>query len=111
MTHGETNTPAVPKHINLSLYKNIPEVFDEAVSKYAHKKAFSNFSTTLTYSDLAKHVNQFALFLTMLNLRDRIAIQMPNVLQYPVVLFASLKVLHCCQHQPALHGLRNQTSI
>ena len=86
---------AVPKHINLSLYKNIPEVFDEAVSKYAHKKSFSNFSTALTYSDLAKHVNQFASFLQhelKLKKGDRIAIQMPNVLQYPVVLFASLKI-------------------
>ncbi|MCB0370335.1 MAG: AMP-binding protein, partial [Bdellovibrionales bacterium] len=85
---------SVPKHIDLSLYQNIPEVFDEAVSKFSNKKAFTNFSTSLTYSELSRKVDQFTSFLQhelKLKKGDRIAIQMPNLLQYPIVLFAALK--------------------
>ncbi|NUM58238.1 MAG: AMP-binding protein [Bdellovibrionaceae bacterium] len=85
----------VPKHINLSLYKNIGEVFDEAVLKYSHKKAFSNFGTSITYSELNKNVNYFAAFLQQelkLKKGDRIIIQMPNLIQYPIALFAALKL-------------------
>jgi long-chain acyl-CoA synthetase len=86
---------SVPKHIDLSLYKNIPEVFDEAIKNYTDKKAFTNFSTSMSYSELDKQVNYFASFLQhelKLKKGDRIAIQMPNLLQYPIALFASLKI-------------------
>lgn len=86
---------SVPKHIDLSLYKNIPEVFDEAIKNYTDKKAFTNFSTSMSYAELDKQVNHFASFLQhelKLKKGDRIAIQMPNLLQYPIALFASLKI-------------------
>lgn len=86
---------SVPKNINLNQYQNISEVFNEAVAKFKNKKAFSNFSTSITYSELDRHVNHFAAFLQhelKLKKGDRIAIQMPNLIQYPIILFAALKI-------------------
>lgn len=86
---------AVPPHIDLSLYNNISNVFDEAVKKYKTHRAFTNFGTTMTYAELDKKVNHFATFLQQelkLKKGDRIAIQMPNLLQYPIALFAALKI-------------------
>lgn len=86
---------SVPHHIDLNLYKNISEVFEEAIFKYKNHRAFTNFGTSMTYSELDKKVNHFAAFLQQelkLKKGDRIAIQMPNLLQYPIALFAALKI-------------------
>lgn len=85
----------VPHHIDLGLYKNLGETFDEAVKKFSNLPAFSNFGTQLSYLELDAKVNQFASFLQhelKLKKGDRIALQMPNLLQYPIALFASLKL-------------------
>ncbi len=87
--------PNVPHEINLSPYKNILTVFDNAVSKHRNARAFSNMGATLTFADLDQKVGQFASFLqNELSLKkgDRIAIQMPNCLQFPVALFAALRI-------------------
>lgn len=85
----------VPHEINLSPYKNILTVFDNAVSRHRNAPAFTNMGVTLSFSDLDQKVGQFASFLqNELGLKkgDRIAIQMPNCLQFPVALFAALRI-------------------
>jgi long-chain acyl-CoA synthetase len=87
--------PTVPHEINLTPYKNILTVFDNAVSKHRNAPAFSNMGATLTFAELDQKVGQFASFLqNELSLKkgDRIAIQMPNCLQFPVALFAALRI-------------------
>lgn len=73
---------------------NVLDIFDEAVAKYATKIAYSNMGRTMTYSELNRKAECFAAYLQnelKLKKGDRIGIQMPNVLQYPVVLFGAIK--------------------
>lgn len=84
----------VPHEINLDNYPSIVEVYEEALSKFTNKKAFTNMGVSLTFQELEEKVNQLASFLQnelKLKKGDRIAIQMPNLLQYPVAIFAALK--------------------
>lgn len=85
---------SVPQHINLNEYQNILEVSDEAIRKFRNNVAFSNFGVDLTYHELDVQTGKLASFFqNTLGLKkgDRIAIQMPNLLQYPIVLFAAFR--------------------
>ena len=84
----------VNARINEDEVKPIPEIFKSAVNLFKENIAFENFGTTLTYSELDDLSNQFASYLLndlKLQKGDRIAIQLPNLLQYPIALFGSLK--------------------
>ena len=84
----------VPNDIDLAAYRSVVEVFERACKTHADRPAFSNMGVTLSYSDLERHSAAFAAWLqhhTDLQPGDRIAIQMPNILQYPVVLFGALR--------------------
>ncbi|NNJ56015.1 MAG: AMP-binding protein, partial [Bacteroidia bacterium] len=84
----------VPQTINARKYENLVTVFDNAVSKFRNKVAFQNMDVQLTYGQLNDQVNAFAWYLqnkTNLKPGDRVAIQMPNLLQFPVAMFAVLK--------------------
>lgn len=84
----------VPHEINPDKYKNIVELFDESVRQYAASTAFVHMDVSLSYQQLDKLSNDFAAYLTNvagLKKGDRIAIQMPNMLQFPVAMFGALK--------------------
>jgi long-chain acyl-CoA synthetase len=84
----------VPAEIDVNEYASLVEVFQKSVAEFGDKPAYSNLGKTLTYNDLDRLTREFAAFLTQiagLQKGDRIAIMMPNVLQYPVVLFAALR--------------------
>lgn len=84
----------MPQTINVNQYKNISEVADEAFKKYHDRIAFSNFGQNLTYRELDEKSAKFACFLqNTLKLKkgDRIALQMPNILQYPIALFGAFR--------------------
>lgn len=83
----------VPYEINPDAYPSLLELFEESVEKYADKVAFSNMDKALTYGELDRLSRDFAAYLQTSGLKkgDRIAIQSPNVLQFPVVLFGSLR--------------------
>jgi long-chain acyl-CoA synthetase len=85
----------VPADISLNPYNSITDLYEESVKKYSSQKAFTNMGVTLTYSQLEEKVNHFASFLQnelKLKKGDRIAIQMPNVLQFPIITFAAHRV-------------------
>jgi long-chain acyl-CoA synthetase len=85
---------SVPHSINVNEYQNILEVSDEAIRKFRNNAAFSNFDIDLTYHELDVLSGQMAsYFQNTLGLKkgDRIAIQMPNLLQYPIALFAAFR--------------------
>jgi long-chain acyl-CoA synthetase len=80
--------------VNVEQYNSAYEVYSEAIKKFGTKPAFTNLGKTLSFSELDSKVEQFASFLQhelRLKKGDRIAIQMPNLLQYPVILFAAMK--------------------
>lgn len=86
--------PGVSPEIDSTQFKNIMEVFDQAVKKYGKGPAFSNMGASISFNELDRKVGQFASFLQHeLNLKkgDRIALQMPNLLQFPIALFGALR--------------------
>src|SRR6218665_81686 len=75
-------------------YPNIQAVLKQSCQRFADKPAFSNMGKTLTYGELYELSGIFAAYLqnhTDLKPGDRIAVQMPNVLQYPIVVFGALR--------------------
>lgn len=84
----------VPAEINPDQYQSIVELFELNCEKYKDSPAFYNFGTMLTYKELNALSKAFAAYLQqVLHLKkgDRLAIMMPNLLQYPVVLFGALR--------------------
>lgn len=84
----------VPAEINPDIYRSLVGFFDDNVHRYASRPAFSNFGKTLSYSELERHSLSFAAFLQntlSLEKGERIAIMLPNVLQYPIALFGALR--------------------
>jgi len=80
--------------MSLDYHKTLIEVFNKACIDYAGSDAFSCMGQTLTYAQLDQLTAQFAAFLqtrTDLIPGDRIAVQLPNVLQYPVAVFGALR--------------------
>lgn len=88
------NYPAgVPEEINPDIYSSLVDVFLKATEHYQNEPAFYNFGETLTFGHLKILAEHFAAFLQQtLNLKkgDRFAIMLPNILQYPVVMFGAL---------------------
>lgn len=83
----------VPYEINLSQYGSLVHMFEESCRLYATKKAYTNFDVSITYQELEHYSRVFALYLQRLGLKkgDRVAIMLPNLLQYPIALFGILR--------------------
>lgn len=83
----------VSKVADTSAYCSLVELFAQSKEKYSDLVAFQNMGAMLSYADLDKKSSAFAAYLQSLNLRkgDRVALMMPNVLQYPVALIGALK--------------------
>jgi long-chain acyl-CoA synthetase len=83
----------VPHEIDPSQYLSLVSLFKESCSKYANKVAYSNLGSEITYSQLDHQSRDLAAYFQQLGLKKgaRIAIMMPNLLQYPVTLFAILR--------------------
>ncbi|NMW23606.1 AMP-binding protein, partial [Rhodanobacter denitrificans] len=89
------NYPAgVPEQIDVGQYASVPAVLEEAFTRFRGRPAFSSFGRQLSYGQIDEMSRQFAGYLTgvlKLGKGDRIAIMMPNVLQYPIALFGALR--------------------
>jgi long-chain acyl-CoA synthetase len=85
--------PGIEYEIDPSRYTSVPELLEQSVGKYGDRTAYVNFGKKLSFRQLNEISEDFAAYLqnSGLNPGDRIAIQMPNVLQYPVVLFGALR--------------------
>lgn len=84
----------VESEINPDEYRNVQAVLKASCERFADKPAFSNLGRTLTYGELYELSGEFAAYLqhhTDLQPGDRIAVQLPNLLQYPVVVFGALR--------------------
>ncbi|MBB3046708.1 long-chain acyl-CoA synthetase [Litorivivens lipolytica] len=84
----------VPETINPDKFKNLVELFHFCIDSYRARDAVSSIGHTLTYDDLERHSAALGAYLqqkTDLKPGDRVAIQMPNIIQYPVALFAVLR--------------------
>lgn len=83
-----------PREVKLYEYNSVTEIFDESCKKYAHKVAFENMGATLTFAQVDELSKNFAAYLQQelkLKKGDRIAIQMPNLLQFPIAFLGALR--------------------
>jgi long-chain acyl-CoA synthetase len=84
----------VPTDIDPDEYASLRELFEEAVATHGNKPAYTNLGATLTFAQLDELSKAFAAWLQKksgLLPGDRVAIMMPNVLQYPIALFGVLR--------------------
>lgn len=83
----------VPYEINPDRYTSLLELMDEAFRKFAGLPAYANMGKNLSFRELDTLSRQFGAYLQSLGLQkgDRIAIQMPNLLQYPVAMFGAFR--------------------
>lgn len=84
----------VPAEIGWKCYDSIPELIQKICQKFSRKSAITNFGVHLSYSRLYQLSEYFAAFLQQklqLKKGNRIAIMLPNVMQYHVVMFGALR--------------------
>jgi len=80
--------------IDVNKYNSIVDIFEKSIKKYPQNRAFSNYGKVLTYTEIEQETRSLAAYLQQtlqLKKGDRIAIMMPNLLQNPVSIFASLR--------------------
>lgn len=84
----------VPENIDPDRYSSLIEMFENAALKYADSPAFINMGEVMTYRKLDERSRAFAAYLQnelKLQKGDRVALMMPNLLQYPIALFGVLR--------------------
>ena len=83
----------IPAEIDVNEYASLREVLEESCAKFGSRPAFSCMGRTITFADLDKLSAAFGAFLQGRGLTKgaRVALMMPNVLQYPVCLFGILR--------------------
>jgi long-chain acyl-CoA synthetase len=86
--------PGIPAEVNIHAYASLVDMFMHSCERFADLPAYSNMGATLDYREVDALSRQFAAYLQKgLGLRrgDRVAIMLPNLLQYPVALFGVLR--------------------
>src|ERR1041384_5217856 len=85
--------PGVPAEIDPDQYRSLVHMLEESFSKYADRKAYVCMDKFLTYGELDAYSKKLAAWLQSRGLAPgaRVAIMMPNVLQYPIALAAVLR--------------------
>lgn len=84
----------IPAEIDDQGNKTIVDIFEESCSRFGSNIAYSNMGAELTYTELEQRTQQFASFLQNelgFAKGDRVALMMPNLLQYPIALFGILR--------------------
>src|SRR5579883_1131178 len=82
-----------PAKIDADAYLSIVAIFEESCRRFAERPAFHNLGVSLTYRELERLSREFGAYLQSLGLGpgDRVALMMPNLLQFPIALFGALR--------------------
>jgi long-chain acyl-CoA synthetase len=85
--------PGVPAEINPNEYKSLVELFETGIRKYGERPAFNNMGRTISFADLDRMSRDFGAWLQARGLAKgaRVALMMPNCLQYPIAMFGVLR--------------------
>ena len=85
--------PGVPAEIDVNEYESLRDIFEESVAKYASRPAFTCMGKSITFAELDTLSAAFGAWLQGLGggKGTRVALMMPNILQYPVCLFGTLR--------------------
>jgi long-chain acyl-CoA synthetase len=83
----------VPFEINPDSYPSLLELMEEAFNNFKDSPAYSSMGKELTFGDIDQLSKQFAAYLQSMGMKkgDRIALQMPNLHQYPIAMFGALR--------------------
>ena len=83
----------VPAEINVNAYRSIPQLIEENVGKYRERPAYICMGKTLSFGEIDRLSTAFGAWLQAKGLAKgaRVAVMMPNVLQYPVAVFGILR--------------------
>ncbi|MEE7545883.1 long-chain fatty acid--CoA ligase [Xanthomonas sp. Kuri4-1] len=85
---------SVPAEVDVDAFRTIADVFATSVAKYRDRPAYASFGKTLSYGEADRLAEQFAGYLLgelKLKKGDRVALMMPNCLQYPIATFGILR--------------------
>lgn len=85
----------VPHDIDCNEFPSVPSILVHACKQYPNHKAYTNFGTSISFSEVDSLSRTFADYLqNTLGLKkgDRMAIMLPNLLQYPIALFAAMRI-------------------
>lgn len=86
--------PGVPADIDARRYASLVEMFEQSCARFAERPAFTNLGVSIRFAEIERLSRDFAAYLQQgLGLRkgERLAIMLPNLLQYPVALFGALR--------------------
>lgn len=84
----------IKQEIDTNEYPNLLDFYDDAINRYLHRPAYSCLGRTISYDELDKYANAFAAYIqhqTALKPGDKIAIQLPNILQQPVAVLGAFR--------------------
>jgi len=84
----------IPAEVDLDEFKSLVDLFDKSVATFGSHTAFISMGKSITYAELDRLSRDFAAYLQSelkLAARARVALMMPNVMQYPVCLFGALR--------------------
>ncbi|NEZ03981.1 AMP-binding protein [Wenzhouxiangella sp. XN201] len=83
----------VPAEIDMDEFDSVVDVINTSCNEFRDRVAYINFGAELTYGQVDRHSAAFGASLQAMGLEkgDRVAIMMPNVLQYPVAVFGTLR--------------------
>jgi len=82
-----------PTEINPDIYSSLVDMYEEVFRKYHSRPAFLYMGKSITYGQLDQQTRQLAAYFASIGLEagDRIALMMPNMMQYPIALFGALR--------------------
>ena len=86
--------PGVPEQVTTPRFRSIREMIENSFQEYPDNPAYTNMGTTITYRDLDELSMQFACYLQKnleLTRGERVAIMLPNILQYPVAMCGAFR--------------------
>jgi long-chain acyl-CoA synthetase len=85
--------PGTPTEIDADQFTSLVDVLTQSCSRFAERPAFANLGRTLSYAEFDRLSRDFAGYLASLGLArgDRVALMLPNILQYPIALFGVLR--------------------
>jgi long-chain acyl-CoA synthetase len=87
--------PGVPAEIDVGEFQSLKDIAEQSFHKFASSEAYVQMGRTMTYADLDESSRHLAAWMQQeaaLKKGDRLAIMLPNLLQYPVVMLAALRV-------------------
>ena len=86
--------PGMPAEVDLTAFSSLKDVLERSCQRFAALPAYSNMGSSITYEELDRSSRDLAAYLLQtvgLKKGDRVAIMMPNLMQYPVALFGVLR--------------------